>query len=112
MKELQPEQQQDVTGVRGEREATVAHATSLQSRASNLLAIGLMSALGLGMLAWYYANAVTRVNRARQSAQALSSKQAQGDLPLPSIGRIDPPPPAAANTPSPRVPVEPAPLMA
>jgi type IV secretion system protein VirB10 len=54
-----------------------------------------MSMLGLGMLAWYYANAITRDKRARQSAQAVSTKHAQGDMPLPSLGRIDPPPPAA-----------------
>ena len=57
---MREEQEQDLAPVRGERDATVTQATSIQSRASNLLAIGLMSALGLGMLAWYYANAVTR----------------------------------------------------
>src|SRR5271165_4508992 len=111
MKELQPEQEQDVTGVRGEREATVAHATSLQSRASNLLAIGLMSALGLGMLTWYYANAVTRQNRARQSARDLSTSRAQGEMPLPSLGRIDSPAPTPAidegRSPPPDLPSQP-----
>jgi type IV secretion system protein VirB10 len=50
-----------------------------------------MSVLGLGMLTWYYANAMTRQSRARQSVQAASAKRAQGDMPLPSLGRIDPP---------------------
>jgi type IV secretion system protein VirB10 len=79
--------------VRGERgSATLAHAPSVQSRISNFLAIGLMSILGLGMLTWYYANAMTRQSRARESAQASSTKRAQsGDMPLPSLGRIDPP---------------------
>jgi type IV secretion system protein VirB10 len=110
MKQDQEQQEQDSGLVHGERSETVSRATSLQSRASNVLAIGLMSALGLGMLAWYYANAVTRQDRARQSAQSLSRKQVQGDLPLPSIGRIDPPPPAAP--PPPDLPAQPAPLMA
>ena len=79
--------------VRGERgSATLAHAPSLQARISSFLAIGLMSILGLGMLTWYYAHAMTRQSRARETAQASSAKRAQsGDLPLPSLGRIDPP---------------------
>ena len=80
--------------VRGERDTTaVKGAPSIQSRVSNILAVGLMSLLGLGMLTWYYANAITRQSRARQSAQALSTHHAQGEMPLPSLGRIDPPPP-------------------
>jgi len=80
--------------VRGERDATpVNRAPSVQSRISSVLAIGLMSVLGLGMLAWYYANAITRQSRARQSAQTLSTSRAQGEASLPSLGRIDPPPP-------------------
>jgi type IV secretion system protein VirB10 len=87
------EQEADST-VRGERDgATLRQPPSVQSRVSNVLAIGLMSVLGLGMLTWYYANAMTRQSHARQSAQALSAKRAQGDMPLPSLGRIDPPAP-------------------
>jgi type IV secretion system protein VirB10 len=97
--------------VRGERDATaVNRAPSIQSRISSLLAIGLMSVLGLGMLTWYYANAMTRQSRARQSARTLSTSHAQGEMPLPSLGRIDPPPPPpgpafdAAPFPSPDLP--------
>jgi type IV secretion system protein VirB10 len=79
--------------VAGERSsAALTHAPSLQSRVSNLLAIGLMSALGLGMLTWYYANTMTHQSHARQSAESSVAKRAQGgDMPLPSLGRIDPP---------------------
>jgi type IV secretion system protein VirB10 len=85
------------TGVRGERDAaTVNRAPSVQSRISSVLAIGLMSVLGLGMLTWYYANALSRQSRARQSAQTLSTNRAQGEMPLPSLGRIDPPAPPSA----------------
>jgi type IV secretion system protein VirB10 len=66
---------------------------SAQSRVSNVLAIGLMSVLGLGTLTWYYANAMLRQGRAKENAAAASAKRAQGDLPLPSLGRIEPPPP-------------------
>jgi type IV secretion system protein VirB10 len=77
--------------VQGERETSVTRVLSAQSRVSNVLAIGLMSVLGLGSLAWYYANAMMRQGRAKESAQAASTKRAQGDLPLPRLGRIDPP---------------------
>jgi len=78
--------------VRGERESTaVNRSLSLQSRISSVLAMGLMSVLGLGSLTWYYAHAMTLQGRARQVAQASSSNSAQGEMPLPSLGRIDPP---------------------
>jgi type IV secretion system protein VirB10 len=93
------EQEADST-VRGERDgATLRQPPSVQSRVSNVLAISLMSVLGLGMLTWYYANAMTRQSRARQSVQAASARRAQGDMPLPSLGRIDPPPAAAERPP-------------
>jgi type IV secretion system protein VirB10 len=92
------EQESDSNSVGGERGEALPQAASVQSRVSNLLAIGLMSVLGLGMLTWYYANAMTRQSRARQSTQSSAMKQVQGDMPLPSLGRIDPPPPAVAKT--------------
>jgi type IV secretion system protein VirB10 len=87
------DQESDDTSVRGERgSAMLAHAPSVQSRISNLLAIGLMSILGLGTLTWYYANTLTRQSHARESAKISSTRRAQsGDVPLPSLGRIDPP---------------------
>ncbi len=107
-----------VNEVRGERDTTAVHrTTSVQSRISSVLAIGLMSVLGLGMLTWYYANAMTRQSRARHSAQALSTSRAQGEMSLPSLGRIDPPTPSpiydqAALPPRdlPPLPLDPIPL--
>jgi type IV secretion system protein VirB10 len=93
--------------VAGERDATtVNRERSLQSRTSSVLAVGLMSALGLGTLTWYYATTVMRQSRARQSAQALSANRAQGEMALPTLGRITTPswrasseiPPAAPAT--------------
>jgi type IV secretion system protein VirB10 len=76
----------------GERDATAANRErSVQSRVSSLLALGLMSALGLGLLTWYYAHAMQRGGAARQIAQAAASHRAEGDLPLPSLGHIDAP---------------------
>jgi type IV secretion system protein VirB10 len=85
---------QDST-VAGERGiASINRARSAQSRVSNLLAMGLMSALGLGLLTWYYAQMFSRQAHARQDAQAASRSKAQGEMALPALGRVDPPPPA------------------
>ena len=77
-------------GVRGERSvALVNMARSIQSRVSNVLAAGLMIALGVGALAWYYAHALTRP--AHAPAQSNTSTRGQGEMTLPSLGRITPP---------------------
>jgi type IV secretion system protein VirB10 len=99
--------------VQGERDASsVTRALSVQSRVSNLLAIGLMSVLGIGSLTWYYANAMMRQGRARQSAQNASTNRAQGDMPLPSLGRIDPPAFAVEAPPPPDLDQQQSPLRA
>ena len=80
---------QDIDTVAGERGAnSVTRLLSVQSRISNVLAIGLMSVLGLGSLAWYYASTMMRQGGARETARAASANRAQGDLPLPSLGHI------------------------
>ena len=76
--------------VRGERAtALVSSLRSLQARASSMLAAGLMIALGLGALSWYYAHAFTRQTRAHASAQASAASRAQGEMPLPALGPIE-----------------------
>ncbi|MHB8477976.1 MAG: type IV secretion system protein VirB10 [Steroidobacteraceae bacterium] len=101
--------------VRGERDGTaVNRSLSLQSRIGSVLAIGLMSVLGLGSLTWYYAHAMTGPRRALHVAQASSSNRAQGEMPLPSLGRIDPPPmtpPAIEKTPSPPLDLASPPML-
>ena len=97
------------THVAGERDAnSVTRILSVQSRISNVLAIGLMSALGLGSLTWYYAQAILRQGRTQENAKAASANRAQGELPLPSLGRILPPPeppqPPAADRVAPQNP--------
>ena len=87
------------TEVGGERSTTLVNrGASMQSRLSSVLALSLMSVLGIGSLTWYYANSMTRQSRARQSAQSASVSHAEGDAALPAIGRIDPPPPPAVPT--------------
>ena len=86
--------------------ASVNQARSLQSRVSNLLAIGLMSTLGLGLLAWYYIHTFAHRTEVKRAAQTASRSQAAGEMPLPSLGKIDPPAPAAAAVlgPAPELP--------
>jgi hypothetical protein len=93
-----------VVGERGI--ASVNQARSLQSRVSNILAIGLMSTLGLGLLAWYYIHTFAHRTDVKRAAQAASRSQATGEMPLPSLGRIDPPAPAvvAVLGPAPEMP--------
>jgi len=82
--------------VRGERGiSSVSRTRSLQSRLSSVLAGGLTVVLGIGALTWYYTNALTRPNRARDSARAAAARRAQAEMPLPALGRIDAPKPAA-----------------
>lgn len=85
-----------LSGVRGERAAALVHgARGVQSRLGAVLAAALMSALAIAALTWYYAHAYTRPARARQAAQATASNRAQGEMPLPAIGPIEPPRAAA-----------------
>jgi len=76
----------------GERSiASVNRGRSLQSRLSNLLAMGLMAALGIGLLGWYYSRTLARPAQTQRAAQAASVAQAQGELALPALGRVDAP---------------------
>ena len=78
--------------VAGERGiSSINRARPLQSRITNLLAMGLMSALGLGLLGWYYAHTFAMQSQARRSAQNATNQQAAGNMPLPPIGPITQP---------------------
>jgi type IV secretion system protein VirB10 len=85
--------------VQGERTTAVVHAVrSAHSRVSSVLAAGLMITLGLSALGWYYAHALTRTTQARRAAQSAVTSRAQGEMALPSLGRIDAPVAAPAST--------------
>jgi type IV secretion system protein VirB10 len=92
--------------VKGERGIpSVNRARSLQSRLSNMLAITLMLALGVGLLTWYYARVLTHPAKAAASAQRLIREKAQGSMALPALGPISQPlirvaPPAATAAPA------------
>lgn len=95
-----PEQTEEPSGpdiVAGERSiASVNAVRSLQSRVSNLLAMTLMSGLGLGLLGWYYVHTWAQQRQVKQTAQTASRNQAAGEMPLLSLGKIEPPPTAPA----------------
>jgi len=87
----------DSQTVRGERSTALGSGTrSAQSRLSSLLAAGLMVALGVSALTWYYAHAFSRQSRTREAAQSGAANRAQGEMALPGLGRIEPPPARAA----------------
>ncbi|MBS0419034.1 MAG: type IV secretion system protein VirB10 [Proteobacteria bacterium] len=117
-----PTPESDDTGidqVRGERGApSVSTARSLQSRASSVMACGLMIILGAGMLAWYYSGAMTRQARAERSARSAVAHRAQGEMPLPALNGFNsfkasanetaaptPPPVQMASTPPTELPL-------
>lgn len=84
--------------VAGERGiSSVNRAPSLQSRVSNMLAFGLMAALAMGFLGWYYGHAVAGRKSAQVAAHTASKNKAQGEMTLPPLGRVDPPPPGSAS---------------
>lgn len=82
----------DVGSVPGDRGVSaVQRPPSLQSRLSNLLAVGLMGSLGVGFLGWYYAHNLGSRSSARQAAQVSVKERAKGDINLRPLGRVDPP---------------------
>src|SRR4029077_2506257 len=82
----------------------VSAAQTLQARLSSALAMGLMVVLGIAALSWYYAHALTRSTRVRESARASAVTRAQGEMPLPSLGRIVAPALRTEVTPVPAAP--------
>jgi type IV secretion system protein VirB10 len=84
--------------VAGERRiGSINRVRSLQSRVSNVLAIGLLSVLAVGFLGWYYVHTFATRSEAKRSAQADSRGKAQGDTSLPPLGALEPPPLAGAD---------------
>jgi type IV secretion system protein VirB10 len=83
--------------VAGERGiSSVNRAPSLQARISNLLAVGLMAGLSIAFLTWYYGHSVSGRTSAQSAARTASKKNA-GEMVLPPLGRVDPPPTANAS---------------
>jgi type IV secretion system protein VirB10 len=107
--------------VAGERGiSSVNRPPPLQSRLSNLLAVGLMSTLAIGFMGWYYSHALLNRKAAAKAAQGAPKAQGQGEMTLPPLGRVDPPKPQAPPAPVPSAlesaigpaPAEPPPMGA
>ncbi len=78
----------------GDRSASSISGTrSLQSRITNVLAVGLISTLAIGLLAWYYARTASQPSVAKHAAQSAAQAKGEGDLPLPPLGKVEPPKP-------------------
>jgi type IV secretion system protein VirB10 len=78
--------------VAGERGVPlITRALSIQSRVSNLLAMGLMLAIGIVFLGWYYMHIATRSARARATSSGALSDKSHSEMPLPSLGKLDAP---------------------
>jgi type IV secretion system protein VirB10 len=79
----------DFEELAGERGVSSLHrARSLQSRASQVLALALMGTLAVGLLGWYYLHTIAQRGSAQRTAQSASRSQAVGDAALPSLGPI------------------------
>jgi type IV secretion system protein VirB10 len=79
----------DFETLAGERgESSLHRARSLQSRASQVLALTLMGTLAVGLLGWYYLHTFASRGTAQRTAQSASRSQAAGDAPLPSLGPL------------------------
>jgi type IV secretion system protein VirB10 len=93
--------------VEGERGRSTLHlARSIASRVGNLLALGLVLAVGASLLGWYYTKVVARQVRTPQHLSANSSGGALSDVPPPSLGHIRSP--AAGSTDLTAAPADPA----
>jgi type IV secretion system protein VirB10 len=78
--------------VAGERGiSSLNRAPSLQTRVSNVLAVGLMAALAVTFLVWYYGHAMAGRANSKNAARSAPKNRAQGEMVLPPLGRVDPP---------------------
>ena len=86
------EEQTETRMLAGERGIpSVNRVRSMQSRVTTLLAIGCMGLMALGLLGWYYSNALTRHQRIQKAVESKSQQRAQGEMTLPPLGPISPP---------------------
>jgi type IV secretion system protein VirB10 len=103
---------QEIVGERGI--PSVNRIRSMQSRVTNLLAVGFISLMTLGLLAWYYMHTWQKTHDARDRARAASQRRAQGEMILPPLPHLQAPRPQTAPTASglwgtaPPAPPEPA----
>lgn len=77
---------EEPTTVEGERGIpSVNRARSLQSRVSATLAVAFASITGVGLLTWYYTQALTRGERVHRAAASATEKRAQNESVVPPL---------------------------
>lgn len=88
-----PSRDAEVVGERGI--PSVNRLRSMQSRVTNVLAVGFLSLMTLGFLAWYYVHSWQKTNEERDQALAATQQRAQGEMKLPPLPRLQAPRPKA-----------------
>ena len=91
---VDPEAVRSVEGasVEGERDIpSVNKERSLQARANNMLALGVIALLGFGFLFYYYTATVSHQRETKAKVDAERTSKASGDMKLPPLGAIEPP---------------------
>ena len=83
----------EIVGERGI--PSVNRLRSMQSRVTNVLAVGFLSLMTLGFLAWYYVHSWQKTNEERDQALAATQQRAQGEMKLPPLPRLQAPRPNA-----------------
>lgn len=83
----------EIVGERGI--PSVNRLRSMQSRVTNVLAVGFLSLMTLGFLAWYYVHSWQNTNAERDQALAATQQRAQGEMKLPPLPRVQAPRPKA-----------------
>jgi type IV secretion system protein VirB10 len=86
-----PDEAAHLSGERGF--SAVQRPASLQSRMSNWLALGLTGALAVAFLGWYYSHSLANRSSERNAQSSAAREKAKGEMTVPPLGRVDPPPP-------------------
>lgn len=89
--ETASERDGEIAGERGI--PSVNRLRSMQSRVTNVLAVGFISLMTLGLLAWYYVHTWQRTHDARDRARTASQRRAQGEMTLPPLPHLQSPHP-------------------
>lgn len=88
-----PARDGEIAGERGI--PSVNRIRSMQSRVTNALAVGFLSLMTLGLLAWYYTHSWQKTHGAQNQARAASQQRAQSEMKLPPLPRLQAPRPQA-----------------
>jgi len=89
------ERSPEIAGERGI--PSVNRMRSMQSRVTSVLAVGFISLMTLGLLAWYYTHTWQKTHDAGDRARTASQRRALGEMTLPPLPHLQPPHPKSAD---------------